>query len=141
MLMARALLSFAGAYSLESAARMRSLTNGIVSAANCSLDVIGCGETGCGETAGGDGVSGDGAKAAVVAAGAGVAVADAGGGRAGLMLAEDAVFVPSGISSSVKYRNPPTPMATRHTTVADNGHIQFGVAAAPAAFFFTCGAE
>ena len=58
MLMATALWSAAGAYSVASVARARSLTNGTLSAANFSLDGIGGGEDG-----------GGGAGAAVVAAG------------------------------------------------------------------------
>jgi len=46
---------------------------------------------------------------------------------------------PSGIFILAKYRKPPTPIATIHTTAA--GHIQFGVVAAPGDFFFTFGIE
>ena len=60
MLMATALWSAAGTYSVASVARARSLTNGTLSAANFSLDGIGGGED-----------DGRGAGAAVVAAGTG----------------------------------------------------------------------
>ena len=49
-------------------------------------------------------------------------------------------LAPSRISILVKYRKPPTPIATRHTTVTATGHIQFGPAGAGAAGgFFNCG--
>src|SRR5438477_12118794 len=120
MLTARALWSAADAYSFESARRIRSLTNGIVSAANFSLEAIGGGE-------------GGGAATVFVDAGAGAETAE--GARAGAALLLEAPD-PSCFSSLVKYRKPPTPMATIHT--AATGHIQFGVTAA-AAGFFNCG--
>src|SRR6266702_1546913 len=109
MLTARALWSAADAYSFESARRIRSLTNGIVSAANFSLEAIGGGE---------------GAATVFVGAGAGAETAE--GARAGAALLLEAPD-PSCFSSLVKYRKPPTPMATIHT--AATGHIQFGVTA------------
>src|ERR1700719_4093604 len=106
-------------------ARERSGTNGTVSGTNFSPDGIGGGE-------------GGGAAFADVAAGVGVADGDAAG--AGTLLAEDEPFEATGISSLVKYRKPPTPMAARHTTATTKGHIQAGAAwAGGSAFFFTCG--
>jgi hypothetical protein len=60
-----------------------------------------------------------GAALADVAAGFGVA--DGGGAGAGTLLAEDEPFEAAGISSLVKYRKPPTPMAARHTTATTKG--------------------
>jgi hypothetical protein len=104
---------------------MRSLTNGIVSAANLSLEAIG---------------GGDGAGAAAAGTGAGVGVTDGDTAGTGSLLAEDETLDPPGSSSLVKYRKP-APMATRHTTVAAAGHIQFDAVAAPVGFFFICGME
>src|SRR5260370_30088062 len=108
--------------------RARSPTNGTVSAANFSPGGIGGGEGG-----------GGGPAFAKVGDGAGVAEGE--GAGATLLLAEGDPLDPTGISSLVKYRNPATPMPTRDTTVAANGHIQFGVAEAGTGggFFFNCG--
>ena len=43
------------------------------------------------------------------------------------------------VSSVVKYRKPPTPMAARQISVTATGHIQFGDAAAGLTGFLTCG--
>ena len=103
---------------------------GTVSTANFSLEGIGGGEGG-----GGD------AGAAAFGAGAGVGVADGEGAGTASLLAADGAFDPPEISILVKYRNPPTPMATRQITITTTGHIQFGAAAAAAGFFFNCGIE
>src|SRR5882672_5504452 len=129
MLRARALVSAAETYSFASVPRVRSLTNGTVSAANFSLE--GCG----GE--GGGGVAG----AAVFGAGEGAGATDGEGVGAASLLAEDGPFGPPGVSRLARYRKPPTPTATRQTTITASGHIQFGVAAALAGFFFNFGME
>src|SRR6266849_3517244 len=130
MLRARALVSAAETYSFASVPRVRSLTNGTVSAANLSPKGIGGGE-------GAGGGAGTAAFGAAVAAGA----TDGEGVGAASLLTEDELFGPPGISSLARYRKPPTPIATRQTTITASGHIQFGVAAAPTGFFFNFGLE
>src|SRR5882724_2045512 len=133
MLRANALWSVAGKYSLVSALRVRSPTNGVVSTANFSLEGIG----------GGEGAGGGGAASAFtagVAVGIGVATcagaADGAGVRLVLSLAVD---VPLGadVLSVVKYRKPPTPIAARQTSVTATGHIQLGAAEAGLTGFLT----
>src|SRR5258707_13263630 len=123
-LSAKALKSAAGKYSLVKMTRVRSETNGTVSASNFSPDGIGGGEGG---GAGGGG-------AAVV----GVGAADGEGAGLASLLVEDETFDATGISSLVKYRKPPTPIATRQINVTATGHIQFGATAALMGFL-TCG--
>jgi hypothetical protein len=89
------------------------VTNGIVSAANFSPD--------------GSGGGGD-AGAAIVGATdgveTGVGVGTEGAAGEGIVtggLAAETSFRAPRISILVKYRNPPTPMATRHTTVTTKG--------------------
>ena len=110
-----------------------SVTNGMVSAANFSPDGAGEGD-------------GGGSGAAVVAATAGVEVGvDAevvrgDGIDVTWLLAAAASFSSLRNSNFVKYRNPPTPMATRHTIVTASGHIQFGLAAGGGeSGFLVCG--
>src|SRR6266704_3482348 len=128
MLRATALVSAAETYSFASVPRLRSLTNGTVSAANFSLEGIGAG-------------AGGGAGAAVFGAGVAAGATDGEGAGAASLLADDDPFEPAGISSLARYRKPPTPIATRQTTTTASGHIQFGVAVALAGFFVTCGME
>src|SRR6266702_4503898 len=128
MLRAMALVSAAETYSFASVPRLRSLTNGTVSAANFSLEGIGAG------AGGGDG-------AAVFGAGVAAGATDGEGAGAASLLADDDPFEPAGVSSLARYRKPPTPIATRQTTITASGHIQFGVAVALAGFFFNCGME
>src|SRR5216684_4922048 len=130
MLRARALVSAAETYSFASVPRVRSLTNGTVSAANLSPKGIGGGEE-----------AGGGAGAAAFGAGVAAGATDGGGVGAASLLADDDPFEPAGISSLARYRKPPTPIATRQTTITASGHIQFGVAVALAGFFFNCGME
>src|ERR1700682_477900 len=130
MLRARALVSAAETYSFASVPRVRSLTNGTVSATNFSFEGIGGGK-------------GDGGAAGAAAFGTGEAAGatDGEGVGAASLLAEDGPFDPPGVSSRARYRKPPTPIATRQTTITASGHIQFGAAAALAGFFFNCGME
>ncbi len=130
MLRARALVSAAETYSFASVPRMRSLTNGTVSAANLSLEGIGGGAD-----------AGGGAGAAVFGAGVAAGATDGEGAGAASFLADDDLFEPAGVSSLARYGKPPTPIATRQTTITASGHIQFGAAVALAGFFFTCGME
>src|SRR3984885_13003732 len=57
------------------------------------------------------------------------------GSEAAGALAIDA-FEFSAISSLVKYRKPPTPIAARHTTSTTAGHSQFGAPVVGGAGFF-----
>ena len=69
-------------------------------------------------------------RTAATVAGVAVGVA-AGDGGVQLLLA--AAIASERMPASpvlVKYRKPPTPIATRHTSVTATGHIQFGAAAA-----------
>src|SRR6266849_2699729 len=127
MLRAKALVSAAETLSFASVPRIRSLTNGTVSATNFSLEGIG----------GGGGAAG----AAAFGAGEGAGATDGEGVGAASLLAEDGPFGPPGVSRLARYRKPPTPIATRQTTITASGHIQFGVAAALAGFFFNFGME
>jgi len=75
----------------------------------------------------------------MVGAGAGVGAVDAEGAGPASLLLEDATLVAE-VSSLVKYRKPPTPIAVSQTSVTATGHIQFGAVVAPALTgFFTCG--
>src|SRR5712664_1754226 len=130
MLRAKALVSAAETYSFASVPRIRSLTNGTVSAANFSLEGIGGGK-------GGGGAAG----VAAFGAGKGAGATDGEGVGATSLLAEDGPFGPPGVCRLARYRKPPTPIATRQTTITASGHIQFGVAAALAGFFFNFGME
>src|SRR5258708_30242640 len=114
-LSAKALKSAAGKYSLVKMTRVRSETNGTVSASNFSPDRIG----------GGEGGGAGGAGAAVVGAGTGVGAADGEGAGGASLLVEDETFDATGISSLVRYSKPPTPIATRQINVTATGHIQF----------------
>ena len=107
-------------------------------AANFSPEAIG----------GAEGAGGIGAAAAEVGVDVGVGVttcvgmADgAGAGLAMLLAAGVVVDAALGIdvSSLVKYRNPPTPIAARQTSVTAAGHIQLGDPATALAGFLTCG--
>jgi hypothetical protein len=103
------------------------LTNGTVSAANFSLK-------------GPDGdADGGGAGEAVVGTGDAIGASDGEDIAAMSLLAGVDPLEPSGIFILAKYRKPPTPIATIHTTAA--GHIQLGVVAAPEDLFFTFGIE
>src|ERR1700676_5278262 len=105
--------------------RVRSETNGTVSAASFSPDGIGGGAGGAG--------------AAVVGAGTGVGAADGEGAGLASLLVVDATMVAVD-SSLVKYRKPPTPIATRQINVTATGHIQLGAVVAPALTgFLNCG--
>src|SRR5450631_435172 len=89
-------------------------------------------EAGGGETEGAVAVFAGGVAAA--------GVDDADGVGAAILLAEDEALVPPGNSSLVKYKNPPTPMPTIHTTATARGHIQFATVREGGGFF-TCGVE
>jgi len=90
---------------------------------------------------GGGEEAGGGAGAAAFGAGVAAGATDGEGVEAASLLAGDDPFEPAGISSLARYRKPPTPIATRQTTITASGHIQFGVAAALAGFFFNCGMD
>src|ERR1700722_5053808 len=123
MLRAKALYSVAGAHSLVKLSRARSAIKGTESAANFSLAGIGGAE------------GGGGAAFASVDAGG-----DWDGAGAASLLADDETFGPPSNSIFVKYKKPPTPMATSDTTVTTSGHIQCGAAwARTGGGFFTCG--
>lgn len=139
---ASALKLSAEAYSFASVMRARLVTNGTVSAANFSAGGIGGTEGGGGGGGGaatvgvaGSGAAGTGAGAAGV--GAGEAEVDGAGDGADVV---EAIFVAPGFSTLLKYKNPPTPIAARHTSVAATGQTQLGIAAA-AGFFLSCGIE
>src|SRR6478752_10104423 len=118
MLRENALKSPTGTYSLASVPRKRSLTNGTDAAANFSPGAIVGGEA----AAAFDATFGAGASVAAGVGSAGVATDGAGAGLVPL-LAVDVDFGAE-VSSLVKYRKPPTPMAARQTSVAATGHIQ-----------------
>src|SRR6266700_2268616 len=112
--------------------------NGVVSTANFSLEASGGGDA----AGGGAGTATCGAEVGVEA-GAAVAtcvgLADGAGTGPALSLAID-VTLGADVSSLVKYRNPPTPIAERLTSVTATGHIQFGGPEYCAfAGFLTCG--
>jgi hypothetical protein len=106
------------------------VTNGTVSAANFSVGGIGGGEGGEGAGAG---------TCVAVAGGGGAGDARSGLDGAGVAGVEAVTLAVSGFSTLLKYKNPPTPIAAIHTRVTATGHIQFGIAAAAAGFFLTCG--
>src|SRR6516225_6110806 len=107
---AKALGSAAATYSLARMARILSVTNGTVSAANFP-------------PAGGDVGAGDGGVASAKRVGVGDGIDGADEATA---FSTDAVcFVAEGPSSSlVKYRRPATQMATTETTPTTTGHNQ-----------------
>src|SRR5436305_387057 len=117
--------------------------NGIDAAANFSPEAIG----------GAEGAGGIGAAAAEVGVDVGVGVttcvgmADGAGAGLAMLLAAGVVVdaevdavLGIDVSSLVKYRNPPTPIAARQTSVTAAGHIQPGGPEACALTgFLTCG--
>src|SRR5437879_2241663 len=98
------------------------------------------------EAIGGGGATAAFAAGVGVEAGVGVTtcvgVADGVGTGLALLLAVDVtvdVTLGADVSSLVKYRNPPTPIAARQTSVTAAGHIQLGDPATALAGFLTCG--
>jgi hypothetical protein len=132
---ASALKLSAGAYSFASVARARLVTNGTVSAANFSLGGIGGGEGAV--TVGATGSGATGTRAGAEGGGTGEAEGDGVGDGVD---AGEAIFVAPGFSTLLKYKNPTTPIAAKQTSTKAAGHIQFGIGAAAAGFFFSCGA-
>ena len=102
--------------------------NGTFAAANFSVDTT----MGCADGAADACFIGIG-----VAAGTMAATDGDGNGAAGVAAVS---FDPFAISILVKYRNPPTPIATRQTTNTTAGHSQLGPTAGFAVGFLTCGA-
>src|SRR5438034_265019 len=104
--------------------------NGTFVAANLSVDTT---------MGGADGGAAD-ACLVGISVGVGTTAATDGDGVAGVGVGVAAAsFDPLAISILVKYRKPPTPIATRQTTNTTAGHSQFAPAAGFAAGFLTCG--